>query len=242
MSYMIPEKWRAWSDKWAQIHPDRGGDSVNGVQFASEVIILAAMSGQAPRKDLEFWWRTVWRSVTLFNGKNYTTKQTPTTTYEKDRGSHDNETLLASASWILNQEYHPNMQIWGRHWHPRDMIYYGIMKGYWWARLFLWLLIPSHIFSCARAFKSFGNPETSTKILAYFRMLTLYQTHWEMRLCYKICTWIIKKNKGLYSNLYGRKVDLDDWHKNIQYYFKYDNTHPVTDAHKVFRERYNGIL
>jgi len=55
--------------------------------------------------------------------------QTPWNTH--DPGSHDNITSMVSYSFKHGLEFHKTLNIWGKFWHPRDLIFYCYCRRKW---------------------------------------------------------------------------------------------------------------
>ena len=133
--------------------------------------------------------------------------------------SHDNRTGLAAVRF--NQEDMPLISLGNRVWlHPRDFVWWGwrrhkgTKKG-----VLFWLLlwIPSFfmILSCYQTYKVRDGKKikkTDGKLLTWIRCQST-----KMPLTFRLCTWLIKRNK-----------EFGSWERVSSLYFK-EEGHPIPE-------------
>ncbi len=118
--------------------------------------------------------------------------------------------------------------------HPRDIVYWSRLNKKCWGYLLLWYLCLEQIYSCYKKYKvrptlwysiktlfTTGKwPErrkilhTDGKLLTFVRVNSLSKDSWTMRMCGRICGWILKK-----------RFDEDYFHEIFKIYFR-DSNHP----------------
>lgn len=131
-----------------------------------------------------------------------------------DPASHDNLTAIMVLSKKCDLCWHKNIKIWGVVWHPRDIIFYSLLRGRWydrWAYCFRWLLGCIQLVSCLRKYKKRDHGTfiaTDSKLL-YFVRKSVVST-WADSLCDRA----LKKHFG-----------QEFWYQIFKTYFQ-DENHP----------------
>ena len=113
-----------WFDEYRMLHlrnpPDR---SDNGMLFTVEYNFLSELLGEEPRID-------------AFNFMVYAHQiskgvysQTPWN--KTDPASHDNITAMVAYSYYHDLRPHKTLKIWGKFWHPKELIFYCFCRRRW---------------------------------------------------------------------------------------------------------------
>lgn len=184
----------SYFDEYGMPNPSVGERSTNGILFLVELIFLLKLKhGTFNRQHLDNFNRAV---ISMME-KDGSFAQTPWTTVDVDRASHDNVTAIASLSYATNGLYHQIFDM--KHYlHPRDFIYYGLLRKRWWAKL----LLPIHsilmIHTCWRYYEApNGLPDTDGKLLAWvkFQAYPMPRTEW-------ICNQFIDNHFGGWKEVF----------------------------------------
>ena len=155
--------------------------------------------------------------------------------HKKDESmSRDQLFALVGMSYLLGESHH--IDIWkeilrqkGRYdnvnpdkpnsWFtPWDLLFVAYCAGNWIGKLLIWIVAITCIISCL------SNKETTSgKLLAYVRCQILKDKSFIMKLCWKLCTKLINKKHG-------------DWSDVFYIYFRKQEDHPnIIEARKAFR-------
>lgn len=174
-----------WTDNEGMMYP--GGE--NGILFTAEYCMLKDNEG-FNRKHLRAAMN--WAISHVTHGKNGF-KSDP-----KEPWSHDNHTGLICISKRLGLEHHKKFFYdgWWRRIHPRDLVFYLVVRGGLMGLLtrpFLFITSIAMILSCLQSYKVRGGRKivkTDGKILAWMRFNTI-----NMPITKYICTRIVNKHK-----------------------------------------------
>ena len=205
------EDSNSFFDKFGLLHTHRGVYSENGPLFTAHYLMLNTMLKTGKYGSLKPI--IAIRERTWFN---------PNPSHDNDENchfSHDNMTGLYSMCATLGVDYSlPTMKWNNRYWlHPRDTIYYNILKG----RKLFYLGLPL-LYIMARISCSAPEGETSGKCMWWLRLNTLI----EMK---------IHRSKILQAfGRYTLKKVNEDWSDVFSIYFAVED-HPL---HKLMEELY----
>jgi hypothetical protein len=202
----IPE----WFDEYREIHCNPNvRDAENSILFTVEFYFLKDLLHISSRYDIEsFKYSMTFHE--MGEGKYYKSPGPE----RKQHASHDNMTAIMCMSKRHGLDYHKRVRIWGLYWHPRDLIFYSLLRNKWydqWAKLFIPLLSIIMIVSCLRTFKTkpyfweriiyfFKNgkfPELRTMISTDGKILNLLRFwSYKLPLTKRICYAILKHKFG----------------------------------------------
>lgn len=217
-------------DKKGLLHSDPGETGDNGLQHSIELAFAwfyKHSHNKAPI-DLEV---NIHKAIDDHQISPGVYCQTPYN--REDPASHDIVTSIAAMSYVKDWQYHKEIKILGKFWHPRDVVFLSYLKyenWRWFIKLFFWILYLSHTLSFKKDHKKRDHGtfvHTDGKKLGLTRLWTLSRKSKYMGKCLKRCEKILSAKVRVYDYKRKRFADISTWYGVYNHYFKYQENHPL---------------
>lgn len=219
-------------DKYGLLHVERGKTSENGILFATEFHYAKSISDNYFDGSLALY--AIQSTMRTLHGEDYYEENPLLGLATDDHFSHDNMTALYALARICNQqdliERLPVIHWNNRPWlHPRDILFYLLMKEISWLQplllvLSVVLLLPISYLSCSRR-----REHTSGKMLVWVRLNALMKSR--KKLTSRLAQFFLDICTSKIKDLHGS----DGWADVARIYFP-DRSHP---NHIIFSNIYS---